>query len=80
MLKISMTFLELLTPGYCLLGVDLTQLHTVEAALRLCGIDFDVPTLLLSECVMTYMTHRWYSISCSPYYVVNFFPSSFYFA
>ena len=52
--------LELSTSDYCLLGVDLTQLNTLEAALRLCGADFDIPTLLLSECVMTYMTRRWY--------------------
>ena len=51
---------ELWTLDYCLLGVDLTQLNTVEAALRMCGCDFDTPTLLLSECVMTYMTRRWY--------------------
>ncbi|XP_076464646.1 tRNA wybutosine-synthesizing protein 4-like [Babylonia areolata] len=50
--------IELSTSDYCLLGVDLTQLNTLEAALRLCGADFDSPTLLLSECVMTYMTRR----------------------
>ncbi|KAL8560391.1 hypothetical protein ACOMHN_006122 [Nucella lapillus] len=50
--------IELRTSDYCLLGVDLTQLNTLEAALRLCGADFDSPTLLLSECVMTYMTRR----------------------
>ncbi|KAK7110582.1 tRNA wybutosine-synthesizing protein 4-like [Littorina saxatilis] len=50
--------IELWTSDYCLLGVDLTQLNTLEAALRMCGADFDTPTLFLSECVMTYMTRR----------------------
>ncbi|CAL1526101.1 unnamed protein product [Lymnaea stagnalis] len=50
--------IELSCTDYHLLGVDLTQLNTLEAALKMCGINFDVPTLLLSECVMTYMTRR----------------------
>jgi putative lipase involved disintegration of autophagic bodies len=52
-------FTEINTDGYKLLGVDLTQHNTLEALLKLCGIDFDLPTLLLSECVLTYMTKRW---------------------
>ncbi|KAK7488705.1 hypothetical protein BaRGS_00020002 [Batillaria attramentaria] len=50
--------IEISSLDYFLLGVDLTQLNTLEAALRLCGADFDTQTLLLSECVMTYMTRR----------------------
>ncbi|GFO34240.1 tRNA wybutosine-synthesizing protein 4 [Plakobranchus ocellatus] len=50
--------IELSCTDYQLLGVDLTQLNTVEAALKMCGVNFDCPTLLLSECVMTYMTRR----------------------
>uniref|UniRef100_A0A0B6Z319 tRNA wybutosine-synthesizing protein 4 n=1 Tax=Arion vulgaris TaxID=1028688 RepID=A0A0B6Z319_9EUPU len=50
--------IELSCSDYHLLGVDLTQLNTLEAALKMCGIDFETPTLLLSECVMTYMTRR----------------------
>ncbi|XP_059175408.1 tRNA wybutosine-synthesizing protein 4-like [Physella acuta] len=50
--------IELSCSDYHLLGVDLTQLNTLEAALKICGVNFDVPTLLLSECVLTYMTRR----------------------
>ncbi|BFZ01945.1 hypothetical protein BsWGS_04985 [Bradybaena similaris] len=50
--------IELSCSDYHLLGVDLTQLNTLEAALKMCGLDFECPTLLLSECVMTYMTRR----------------------
>ncbi|XP_056015554.1 tRNA wybutosine-synthesizing protein 4-like [Ostrea edulis] len=50
--------IEINTRNYKLLGVDLTQLNTLEACFNLCGVDWDTPTLLLSECVMTYMTRR----------------------
>lgn len=50
--------IEINTDEYKLLGVDLTQHNTLEALLKICGIDFDNPTLLLSECVLTYMTKR----------------------
>ncbi|OWF51041.1 tRNA wybutosine-synthesizing protein 4-like [Mizuhopecten yessoensis] len=50
--------IEIHTPGYTLVGVDLTQLNTLEAVLTHCGVDTDRPTLLLSECVLTYMTRR----------------------
>ncbi|KAH9520200.1 Leucine carboxyl methyltransferase 2 [Bulinus truncatus] len=50
--------IELSSADYHLLGVDLTQLNTLEAALKMCSLSFDTPTLLLSECVMTYMTRR----------------------
>ncbi|RUS78801.1 hypothetical protein EGW08_013451 [Elysia chlorotica] len=54
----SSPHIELSCTDYQLLGVDLTQLNTLEAALKMCGIRFECPTLLLSECVMTYMTRR----------------------
>ncbi|XP_067649525.1 tRNA wybutosine-synthesizing protein 4-like [Haliotis asinina] len=50
--------IEINRHDYKMLGVDLTQLNTLEAALRLCQVDFDAPTLLLSEVVLTYMTRR----------------------
>ncbi|ESP01195.1 hypothetical protein LOTGIDRAFT_139773, partial [Lottia gigantea] len=50
--------LELNTVDYKLLGVDLTQLNILDAALLMCGVDFELPTLILSECVLTYMTRR----------------------
>ncbi|XP_072179153.1 tRNA wybutosine-synthesizing protein 4-like [Diadema setosum] len=40
---------------YHLLGVDLKNLRTLEDALQRIGIDFTLPTLLLSECVITYI-------------------------
>ena len=57
--KGSGVFTELSNKNYKLLGVDLSQVNTLEAALKLCDVDFDVPTLLLSEVVLTYMTRRW---------------------
>ena len=45
--------------GYCLLGLDLRDLKAAEAALRDHGeLDFGCPTLLLSECVLNYLTRR----------------------
>ena len=49
---------EIHSKKYNLLGVDLSQINTLEAVLKLCGVDFDVPTLLLSEIVLAYMTKR----------------------
>ena len=57
--KGSGVFTELSNKNYKLLGVDLSQVNTLEAALKLCDVDFDVPTLFLSEVVLTYMTRRW---------------------
>ncbi|KAK3108722.1 hypothetical protein FSP39_014162 [Pinctada imbricata] len=55
---VSSPLIEINTSGYKLLGADLTQLNTLEALLKLCGVNLDTPTLLLSECVLTYMTRR----------------------
>ncbi|XP_041366249.1 tRNA wybutosine-synthesizing protein 4-like [Gigantopelta aegis] len=55
---INSPHIELCCTDYKMLGVDLTQHNLLEAALRLSGIDFDLPTLILSECVLTYMTKR----------------------
>ncbi|KAL3831855.1 hypothetical protein ACJMK2_023552 [Sinanodonta woodiana] len=49
---------EIDSANYKLLGIDLGQPNTLEAVLKLCQIDFDCPTLLISECVLTYMTRR----------------------
>ncbi|XP_075925423.1 tRNA wybutosine-synthesizing protein 4 isoform X2 [Petromyzon marinus] len=40
---------------YCLLGVDVTQLRELEESLVGTGFDPAAPTLLLSECVLTYV-------------------------
>ncbi|XP_046569910.1 LOW QUALITY PROTEIN: tRNA wybutosine-synthesizing protein 4-like [Haliotis rubra] len=57
-LEATSPHIEINRHDYKMLGVDLTQLNTLEAALRLCQVDFDAPTLLLSEVVLTYMTRR----------------------
>ncbi|XP_046374942.2 tRNA wybutosine-synthesizing protein 4-like [Haliotis rufescens] len=57
-LQATSPHIEMNRSDYKMLGVDLTQLNTLEAALRLCQVDFDAPTLLLSEVVLTYMTRR----------------------
>ena len=45
--------------GYCLVGLDLRDLKAVEAALRdHGGVDFGRRTLILTECVLNYLTQR----------------------
>ncbi len=44
--------------NYKLLGQDLTRLNELEAALRMLGVDFRLPTLFFSEVATTYMPHR----------------------
>ncbi|XP_022109224.1 tRNA wybutosine-synthesizing protein 4-like [Acanthaster planci] len=44
--------------GYHLLGVDLADLPHLQSCLKQTGIDYQLPTLLLSECVLTYMEVR----------------------
>ena len=43
------------TVGLKLIGVDLTQLELLERSLLVAGINFSLPTLLLSEVSLTYM-------------------------
>lgn len=40
---------------YAAIGCDLSDLEKLERSLVLCGVDFSRPTLLLSECALTYM-------------------------
>ncbi|XP_056145974.1 tRNA wybutosine-synthesizing protein 4 [Lampris incognitus] len=44
---------------YCLLGVDVREESQVEEALSGAGLDWEAPTLLLSEVVLTYMESKW---------------------
>ncbi|XP_071400697.1 tRNA wybutosine-synthesizing protein 4 [Centroberyx affinis] len=44
---------------YRLLGVDVREESQVEEALGGAGLDWDAPTLLLSEVVLTYMETQW---------------------
>ena len=40
---------------YCIIGCDLYQLDEFQTLLKLADVDYTIPTLLLSECVLTYM-------------------------
>ena len=43
-------------PGYHAVGCDLRDLAALHQALtRSCNVDYHLPTLLLSECVLTYV-------------------------
>lgn len=46
---------EIHTPDYHLLGCDLQDLTLLHAKLRAAGVDESRPTVLLSECVLTYV-------------------------
>ena len=40
---------------YSILGCDLTKLDLLEKMLGQCELDFKLPTLIISECVLTYI-------------------------
>jgi len=44
---------------YNLIGVDVRKEQKVEAALSEAGLQWDTPTLVLSEVVLTYMETQW---------------------
>nr|XP_020493507.1 tRNA wybutosine-synthesizing protein 4 isoform X1 [Labrus bergylta] len=48
-----------LSGQYRLLGVDVREESQVEEALGAAGLDWDAPTLILSEVVLTYMETQW---------------------
>ena len=43
---------------YHIIPADLRNIDVVEKQLIKCGIDFNIPTLFLSECVLIYMHHE----------------------
>ena len=47
--------LQLPSHDYALVGADLRNLEALEAGLRHAQVDFSLPTLILSECVLIYM-------------------------
>lgn len=56
--KFDENVLYRLSPSYCLIGADLSQIHRLQHILSLkAGLQRDIPTFILSECVMTYMDH-----------------------
>ena len=44
---------------YKLLGVDLSDLKLLQTTLESCSVDFDAPSLLLSEVALTYMAPKY---------------------
>ncbi|KAH6920555.1 hypothetical protein HPB50_028454 [Hyalomma asiaticum] len=42
-------------PQYCLLSQDITDLKRLESELRAVDVDFRVPTLVIAECVLSYL-------------------------
>ena len=55
LLRCLLPLSELLTEDYALLAVDLTRLDTLTSCLTDVGVDTALPTLFLSEVVLTYM-------------------------
>eukprot|EP01052_Picozoa_sp_SAG31_P030886 SAG31_NODE_3212_length_4544_cov_1.849719_6_plen_139_part_00 len=54
-MRISENGALLTAESYGLVGCDLRQLGNFSALLKAAGLDLSLPTLCLSECVMTYM-------------------------
>ena len=50
--------MEFHSSAYHILPADLRDLASVESQLSSAGIDFNAPTLFLSECVLIYMEHE----------------------
>lgn len=46
---------DLHAPDYHIIGTDLRNLAELDKKLTQCGINFDVPTMFLTECVLVYM-------------------------
>ncbi|XP_001951404.1 leucine carboxyl methyltransferase 1 [Acyrthosiphon pisum] len=46
---------DLHAPDYHIIGIDLRNLTELDKKLTQCGINFDIPTMFLTECVLVYM-------------------------
>lgn len=46
---------ELHAQDYHIIGTDLRNLTELHKKLTQCGINFDIPTMFLTECVLVYM-------------------------
>lgn len=44
--------------NYKLIGIDLTKLDIFDACIRASGVSYELPTLFLSECVITYISTK----------------------
>lgn len=52
---LSDTELPINTPSYALIGADLREVNSFDTLLRRANVDFSLPTLFLSECVLIYV-------------------------
>jgi tRNA wybutosine-synthesizing protein 4 len=50
---------EILTPKYMLVGQDLKEVDQWHPKLQELGVDLSLPTLLISECVLTYVPSKY---------------------
>ena len=66
-------FSELFQDDYRLLGVDLTQVKVLDNVFHQAGIDISCPTLILSECVLTYLSPQQLMDILFLWLKVNFF-------
>ena len=41
--------------NYTMIGCDLRALEKLDSLLSMCGVDYKVPTLFISECALTYV-------------------------
>ncbi len=53
--EISFRGTDLHSFSYHVIGVDLRNIGDLEYKLMHCGIDFNLPTLFISECVLVYI-------------------------
>lgn len=53
--EVRISHTDLHGPSYHIMGVDLRSTEDVEQKLKQAEIDFELPTIFLSECVLVYM-------------------------
>lgn len=70
---------ELHAHDYHIIGMDLRNLTELEKKLSQSGIDFDIPTMFLTECVLVYMEPdsssmllRWIARQFSDIFFINY--------
>lgn len=56
--EVRISHTDLHGPSYHIMGVDLRNTEDVEQKLKQAEIDFELPTIFLSECVLVYMESK----------------------
>lgn len=74
--EVKMSHTDLHGPSYHLMGVDLRNLEEVEQKLISAEIDFRLPTIFLSECVLVYIEPK-YSIPLLKWFSSKFENAAF---